>query len=128
MTFQHDFFSMMSPSSVHMLQCLKQLSVFTLKVFQNIFFPLGCHLCRKKNKQIDFFPSFLPFLLFSFSFFLIVLSFPFSFLPLFLTFPPLFKVLQSNFSDYSRSVRNDSHLNLHSAFNSCQGFTGIYQK
>lgn len=102
-----------------------------IKGLSKYFLSIGCHLCRKENKQINFYisPSFLlslsPFFLFlSFcSFISFFLSSSFSSPP-----PTLSKVLQSNFSHYSSRVRNDSSLNLHSAFNYCQGFTCIYQK
>lgn len=126
---------MMCLSNVHMLQCLKQLSMFTLKDFQNIFFFFRVPLCRKENKQVDCFFSllssppfsfFLPFFSLSLSV-LIFLSFPFSFL-LFSFFLSLCKILQNNSSNYSSKARNASRLTLHSPFNSCQVFTCIYQK
>lgn len=88
-------------------------------------------MCREENKQIDyffpilFFPPFLfPSILHFLFFTLMFLSLLFSFL-LFLS---LSKALQSNFSNYSSNMRKASSLNLHSAFNSCQSFTCIYQK
>lgn len=90
---------------------------------------------REEDKQINcsfiFFlsilpspisPSFFSFLSLSFWFF-----FHFIF-PSFLLFILFSKVLQSNFSGYLSRVKNDSSLNLHCAFNSCPGCTGIYQK
>lgn len=109
-----------------------------IKSLSNIyFFSLGCYLCRKENKQIDYFFTFFP--PFPFPSFLLSFLSPLCFLFwcfLHFSFPsffffffsfPLSKVLQSNFSNYSSRVRDASSLNLHSAFNSCQGFTCIYQ-
>lgn len=110
----------MSKTAVHVY--IKDLSKYFLSV--------RCHLCRKENKQINFYIS--PSFLLSLSLFFLFLSFC-SFTSLFLFSPfsspfPLSKVLQSNFCHYSSRMRKDRSLNLHSAFNYCQGFTCIYQK
>lgn len=118
-----DIFHDVSFKLAHTTISKTAVHVYMKGLSKHFFFSFGCYLCRKENKQINcFFPSFLPFppiLLFMiFSFLFIFLS------SLFI----LSKLLHDNFSNYSSEVGNARSLNLHSAFNSCQGFTCIYQK
>lgn len=124
------FFHDVSFKRAHVTMSKTAVHVY-IKSLSKYFFLFRMPFVRKGKyaKQLLFSPSFLP--LFLFPSFLSSLSLSaFSFLSLFLFSYFFFssKVLQSNFSDYSSRVRNASRLNLHSAFNSCQDFTCIYQK
>lgn len=123
------FFHDVSFKLAHVTMSKTAGRVYIKSLSKYFFFSLGCHLCRKENNQKDCLFPILPSLSFS------LLPSSRSFLLISLFFPSLFSYLLSPLKYFKVTlviihsrVRNASRLNLHSAFNSCQDFTCIYQK